>query len=347
MINRKSIFIALGVVAVGLAVWLLFIRKHTAASEVSQELQADPDLAKVNALLETNPNNDSLYYLRAKVYYNLEAYDEALKDLNHAISIDSMRPAYYHLLADVFLDYARPNDSRRAIEVLKLATKRFPGRIPTLLKLSEFQLIVKKHSDALTTLDQVLQIDPQNAEAFFMAGRVALDKGDTTAAVASFQKSVKINADNVDAWMFLGRIYSNKNNPEAVQFFDNALRVDSNNIDARLYLGMFYKRRGEFDKAFHVYRDIINRNPDYSDAYFDMGMIYLEADSLDKAYTNFDIAIKTDPIFIKAYYWRGVASEAKGNLAAALADYKQASGMAPEFEEAKQAKERLEKSGVK
>lgn len=347
MINRKYIFIALGAAVVAVAVWLLFFRKPAAGSEVSQELASNPDLATVSALLEANPNNDSLYYKRAKIFYNLEAYDEALRDLNHAISIDSMRPAYYHLLADVFLDYARPNDSRRAIEVLKLATKRFPGRIPTLLKLSEFQLIVKKHSDALTTLDQILQIDPQNAEAFFMAGRVALDKGDTTAAIASFQKSVKINADNADAWTFLGRIFSSRNNPEAVQYFQNALRVDSNDIEVRLQLGMYYKRRGEFDQAFKIYRDIIIRNPDYSDAYFDMGMIYLELDSLPKAYTNFDIAIKTDPIFIKAYYWRGVTSEAQGNLSAALADYRQASGMSPDFVEAKDAKDRLEKSGVK
>lgn len=348
MNKRKSVLILLGAAVVAVAAWLLFFHKPAQTTpEVSQELKANPDLAEMNILLQADPNNDSLYYQRAKVYYNLEAYDEALKDLNHAISIDSMRPAYYHLLADVFLDYGRPNDSRRAIEVLKLAAKRFPGRIPTLLKLSEFQLIVKQHSDALGTLNQVLQIDPQNAEAFFMAGRVALDKGDTTAAVASFQKSVKINADNADAWIFLGRIFSNKDNPVAVQYFDNALRVDTNNVDARQDLGMFYKRRGEFDKAFKEYRDIIIRNPDYSDAYFDMGMIYLELDSLDKAYNNFDIAIKTDPIFVKAYYWRGVTSEKQGNLPSALVDYKQASGMSPDYQEAKEAKERLEKNGVK
>lgn len=306
--------------------------------------QLDPELAALNALLEKNPDNDSLLYRRAEVYYKLEGYDEALKDLYRAMQLDSMRPAYYHLLADVLLDYGRPNDSRRAIDVLKLASERFPDRIPTLLKMSEFQLIVKQHGDALTTLDKILKRDPQNAEAFYMAGRVALDKGDTTAAVASLQKSVQFDATNADAWMFLGRVFTNRNNPRALQFFDNVLRLDTANLEAREFKGVFFKRRGEFNKAFEVYKDIIAHNPDYSNAYFDMGMIYLEMDSLSKAYDNFDIAVKTDPLFVKAYYYRGLTSELQGNNAAALSDYKQASGMAPQFQEAKEARERVEKS---
>ena len=305
--------------------------------------QANPELNQLNQLLAQNPDNDSLLFRRAAVYYNLEGYDEALRDLGHAIQLDSMRPQYYHLMADVLLDYARPNDSRRAIDVLKTAARLFPDRIPTLLKLSEFQLIVQQHSDALATVDKVLQRDPQNAEGYFMTGRIALDMSDTTRAIAALQKSVQLNADNADAWRFLGRIFARRNNPVAVQYFDNALRIDSTDLETREYKAAFYKTRGEFDKAFAVYRDIILRNPDYSNAYFDMGMIYLELDSLQKAYDHFDIAIKTDPLFIMAYYYRGHTAELQGNLAAAKADYTQASKMSPNYPEPREALERLEK----
>ncbi len=342
--NRK-LFLAIAILAaVALSLWyFLPQKKQVPTSEVAKELQGDPQLTQLTAQLEKDPDNDSLLYLRAGAYYKLDAYDEALADLEQALSRDSMQPKYYHLLADVLLDYARPNDSRHAIDILKLATLRFPDRIPTLLKLSEFQLIVRKHNDALATLDKVLQRDPQNAEAFYMAGRVALDKGDTTNAVASLQKSVKINANNADAWYFLGRIYSNRNNTIALQFFDNALRVDSTYLEAQEFKAAFFKRRGQFEQAFAIYHDLILRDPDYANAYFDMGMIYLEQDSFSKAFDNFNIATKVDPIFVKAYYYRGVASEKLGNLDAALADYKQASGMSPEYQIAQEAKARLEK----
>jgi tetratricopeptide (TPR) repeat protein len=343
--NRKFLLVLVTLIFVGLAGWLFFVKKDgKPAAADNQLLQQHPELATLNDMIAQYPGNDSLLYSRAEAYYELEAYDEALTDLNEALKLDSLQPMYYHLLADVLLDYARPNDSRRAIEVLKLANRRFPNRIQTLLKLSEFQLIVKKHGDALATLDQILQRDPQNAEAFYMAGRVALDQGDTTNALSSLQKSVILDAENRDAWIFLGRIFSLRNNPTAVQCFDNALRVDSTDLQAREYKGAYFKRTGAFDKAFKIYRDIIVRNPDYANAYFDMGVMYLDMDSLPQAYTSFDIATKTDPLFVKAYYWRGQTAEAQGNLPAALADYRQAYGMSPRYEEAKQAKIRLERT---
>lgn len=315
--------------------------KNDPKPAVNPQDAQNPQLAKLNALVENDPNNDSLLYLRADAYYQLDAYDEAIRDLSKAIQIDSMQPAYYHLLGDALLDYARPGDSKRALDVMELAAQRFPERFITLLKLSEFQLIVRQHSDALKTLDKILQRDPQNAEAFFMAGRVALDKGDTTNAIASLQKSTRYDASHLDAWMFLGRIFSNRDNPTAIQYFDNVLRLDSTNLEAREYKGIYYKRKGDFDKAFQVYQDIIIHNPDYSNAYFDLGVIYLELDSLNQAYHNFDIATKTDPLFVKAYYYRGLCSEMKGNKEAALADYKQANGMSPDYKEAKDALTRM------
>ena len=304
----------------------------------------DPALATLTQKLEQDPDNDSLLYQRAEVYYNLDGFDEAMQDLAKAIQLDSMQPQYYHLLADVLLDYSRPNDSKRAIDVLLTAQYLFPERIPTLLKLSEFQLIVQQHTEALGTLDKILQLEPQNAEAYFMAGRVALDQGDTTRAIASLQKSVQFNADNIDAWRFLGRIFSRKNNPVAIRYFDNALRIDSTDLESREYKAVFYKLRGEFDQAFAIYRDIVVRNPDYSNAYFDMGAIYLELDSLQKSYDHFDLATKTDPLFVKAYFFRGHVSELMGNLEAARADYLQASKMSPNYPEPKAALERLESS---
>lgn len=329
---------------------LLFLACKSDSKKVPEaylHLATDPEIARLTRLIEQEPKNDSLYYLRAEAYYQLDGFDEALADLQTAMSIDSMKPEYYHLLADVLIDYARPNDSKRAIDVLKLAAQRFPERIPTLLKLSEFQLIVRQHGDALATLDRIFRLQPQHPEAFFMAGRVALDMGDTTKALASFKKAVQYDAENADAWMFMGRIYLNQDNPLALQCFDNVLRVDSTNLEAREFKAIFHKVRGEFDQAFDIYRDIVRRNPDYSNAYFDMGMIYLELDSMSKAYDHFNLAVKTDPLFVMAYYYRGLTSELMGNPEAARADYMQASKMSPNYAEPKEALERLNKQKSK
>lgn len=303
----------------------------------------NPELAALNAAVEEHPTDDSLRFRRAEMLYKLEGYDEALNDLSEALRLDSLQPNYYHLMADVLMDYGRPGDSKRALDVLKACAAKFPGRIPTLLKLSEFQLIVRQHNDALSTINQIFQRDPQNAEGYFMTGRVALDMGDTTRAVAALQKAVQLDAANSDAWIFLGRIFSNRNNPKAVQYFDNALALDSTNLDAREFKANFYVQQREYAKALALYRDIIDRNPDYAAAYFDMGIIYFNQDSLEKAYANFDLATKTDPLFVDAYYHRGIVAEAQGKLAEALKDYRQAAKMSPQYEEVVKAEARLDK----
>lgn len=314
--------------------------KKTPAYNLNQN--QDPEIASLSEQIGLNPQDDSLLFRRAQVYYNLNAFDEALVDVGAALKLDSMQPAYYHLMADIYLDYARPNDSRRAIGALETALRKFPDRIPTLLKISEFNLIVRQHTAALKALDRVLRQNPQNAEAYFMTGRIALDMGDTTRAEKSLRKSVQLDAGNADAWVFLGRLATIRRDKAAVQYFDNALRIDTANSEIMEFKAIYYVQTGQYNQAFELYRKIVTNHPDYTTAYFDMGVMYLNLDSLGKAYDHFDIAIKTDPLFVRGYYYRGLASESMGNLDAALADYTQASKMSPNYLDAKEARDRLE-----
>lgn len=314
--------------------------KTDTATDTAAQATGNPELVALTERIKKDPKNDSLHFRRALVFYELEGYDEAIADLRSAITIDSMQPQYYELLADVFLDYTK---SIQAVRTMETAAWKFPERPATLLKMGEVYLIVKRHGEALKTLDRVLQRDPQNAEAYFLTGRVALDMGDSKRAIAALKKSVQLDADNPEAWVMLGRIFADEGNPIALQYYDNALRLDTTDNEVRVFKGMFYKQRGDTKKAFEIYRDIVVRDPDYSDAYFDMGMIYLELDSLSKAYDHFNLALRTDPLFVKAYYYRGVTAEAQGNTAAALKDYEQANKMSPNYPEAKAAVERLKK----
>jgi tetratricopeptide (TPR) repeat protein len=301
----------------------------------------NPEISQLNAAISSDPKNDSLYFRRGLALWQLEAYDEALRDADKAIELDSLQPEYYDLLADIFISYRRPNDSRRAIDVMETAARRFPDDAATWLHLAELHLIVKQHGESLKCLDHVLQRDAQNADAFFLTARVALDKGDTLRAVRSLQKSVQLDAQNPTAWVMLGRLASNNGDDRAVQYFDNALRLDSTNVSYEEFKAVHFVEKGQYDKAFQLYRNIVVKHPDYSNAYYDMGQMYLDLDSLNQAWQHFDLAIKTDQLFVKAYYYRGVTSEAKGDLKAAIADYTKANKMSPNLPEPRAALERL------
>ncbi|MFK7933084.1 MAG: tetratricopeptide repeat protein [Saprospiraceae bacterium] len=316
--------------------WLCFscgdseaaIANETAARNAT----GNPAIDGLTKQIAATPNDAGLYGARGQLFYDNEGFDEAIADLTKAIRLDSTNADYYHVLADVYLDYSR---SRLALKTMEAAGKQFPQRIPTLLKLSEFQLILQKSNESLKTVDRILKIDPQSGDAFFLMGMNFKEKKDIERAINSFQTAVENDPDLVDAWLNLGRLFAERNNPIAEQYFNSALRVDSTSIEA-LHSKAFYlgNTKDDLDGALDLYRKIAIIDPHYEEAYFNSGLLLLDKNDVPEARKQFDLTVKSSPTHIRGYYYRGLAAELAGDTEAAKADYQQALQMYPEYEEA-------------
>lgn len=322
-----------------LLVFMVFVGcKKKADDQVPAQKTGNAKLDQLNAQIEKSPKNANLYYARAEQYFALEGFDEAIADLNKAISIDSNKVDYYHLLADAYMDYFK---SFKALKTLETAVIRFPRRIPTLLKLSEFQMILKMHKESMKTIDQALQIDPQNAEAFFMFGMNFKEMGDTARAINSFQTAVENDPDLVDAWINLGQLHAALGNAIAGRYFETATRIDPKNIEALHARGYYQQSIGDLKGSLATFRKINRIDPKYAEGYFNAGLLLMDMDSIPAAYEKFDAAIQASPVHIQAYFYRGVAAEILGKKQQAKADYEQALKLAPDYTKAKEGLERV------
>ncbi|MBI5917398.1 MAG: tetratricopeptide repeat protein [Bacteroidetes bacterium] len=300
-----------------------------------------PQIESMSKQIEGNPTNASLYATRGALWYENENFDEGIADLEKAIQLDSSKAEYFHILADMYMDYYK---SRQGLGVMERAGNLFPKRVPTLLKLAEFQLILKNHNDALFTLERIRVIDPLNAEMFFMFGNVFSDMGKTDQAITAYQSAVENDPGLVDAWVKLANLLSDKNSPLAEKYFDNALRADSTNVDALHAKAYFLSnKKNDLKGAIRLYKKINTIDPQYADGYYNLGLIYLDMDSVQQAYNSFDLAVKFAPAFAEAYYHRGLAAEMKGDKAQALADYQNVLRINPDFEGAKSGVDRMKK----
>ena len=308
-------------------------------SESQPVMTGDPSIDALSAQISQDPQNAELYAMRGELFYEQDLYDQAISDAQKAISLDSMQADYYHLLANVYLDY--PPRSRQALQTMELAAERFPNRIPTLLKLSEFQLILTKHEDSMRTIDQILRMDPQNAGAFFMFGLNFKELGDTVRAINSFKKSVEIEPEQFDAWVNLGQLYAGLGDPIAESYFDNAIETDPENPLTWHAKADYLSDQNDLNGALDMYRKINVLDPQYEEAYYNAGLLYLDLDSIPQAYQQFDLAINIFPLHIRAYYYRGLSAEAMGNVDQAKADYEQALRLAPDYEYPQEGLRRL------
>lgn len=298
-----------------------------------------PQIQDISRKILKDSTNASLYATRGALWYENENFDEGIADLEKAIQIDSTKPEYFHILADVYMDYYK---SRQGLGVMERAGRLFPERTATQLKLAEFQLIVKQYTPALVTLQRIQQREPLNPEMFFMFGNVFSDMGKKDQAITAYQSAVENNPKLVDAWIKLADLIADKGSPMAEKYYDNAIHADSTSVDA-LHAKAYYlsNKKNDLNGAIALYKKINTINPQYAEGYYNAGLIYLDMDSVQQAYKSFDLAVKFSPEFAEGYYHRGLAAEKKGDKAQALSDYQTVLRFDPDFASAKEGIQRL------
>lgn len=311
-------------------------QKDSGESSLGQT--GNPTIDGLTQAIAADQDAPELYVKRGDVFYENRGYDEAIRDYTKAIQLDSMQPVYYHKLADAYLDYFK---SRQALDILKTAAERFPEHIPTLLKLSEYHLILTQYEESMKAIDRVLKVDPQNAEAYFMFGMNFEERKDTVRAINSYQKAVELDANIVGGWINLGQLYAGLGDPLALRYFDNATRVAPRDVTALHAKADYLTATDDLEGAVELYRRIITIDPQYDEAYFNSGLLYLDMDSTAKAEQQFDLTVKASPTHIRAYYFRGLSRELQGKRGEAVSDYEQALRMAPDYEEAQERLDEL------
>lgn len=303
-------------------------------SNVQTELAPLQGLKELDDGIAKNPENANLYFQRAKLYYDNEGFQEAKDDVEQAISLDSSKVEYFHLLADCYFDNFK---SMNALGTMIKSVRLFPESVKSKLKLSEYYFILKKYEQSIQTAGSIISEDPQNAEAYFMMGMNFRESGDEDKAINSFQLATENDPELTDAWLILGSIFEKRKNPLAVKYYDGALAVDPDNITALHAKAYYLQNNEEIPQALELYQKIMLLDRNYTDAPLNVGILYLELDSVDKAYQHFNILTNNVPENPLGYFYRGITNEMKGNLENAKGDYESALRINPEYTKAREA----------
>jgi len=294
----------------------------------------DKALDELGVLIQKNPNDHTLLFNRAEYLYNNENYDAAINDLRLAISLDSLQYQYYHLLSDTYMDYYKSKD---ALITMENCIERIPKSIPSLLKLSETQLILKRYDNSLMTVGKLLKIDDQNPEAFFMMGMNFRAMGEKQKAINAFQTAVEFNPELLDAWMILGDLVAENKNPLALDYYNTAIEVAPDS-PLPYHSKAFYLQNNErVSEAIELYKKINMVDKNYIDAYLNAGILYYTLDSFPQAFEQFDIMAKVKPQNAMAYYYRGLSNIALNKIEAAKSDLNNCLNLNPDFDKAKKA----------
>lgn len=175
-----------------------------------------------------------------------EAYEQALAECDRLIELVKDNPAYANLLA--------AGEFRRGVCL------RMLGR----------------YGDALASLTEAINLNPDLAEAYFRRGIVFYNMGEDDLAILDFK---------------------------------HAANIEYQDPRPKLWEGFAYAKKGEYLEAIRAYGLALAESDRYVPAYVNRGLAYMALGENQKAINDFNAALRLEPAEWTHYFKRGTALE--------------------------------------
>jgi len=156
-----------------------------------------------------------------------------------------------------------------------------------------------------------------------------LEKGYKEKALEFAQQSAGTSNSVMDLCNLGVMYYSQGKLVEAEGYYKQALEKDASYPEAYNGLGTVYALSGRPDDAIRCFEAALKLRPNYAEAYSNIGIVYHNRKDLVRAEEYYKKALEIDKNFADAHINLGVIYEAGNRLDDALAEYKKAVEFAP------------------
>ena len=151
-------------------------------------------------------------------------------------------------------------------------------------------------SDAIKRFDQIIQANPNYANAYFNKGRALFLQKKFDEAIESYQETISVQPDYYQAYNNIGWTYLAKNEPEkSIDYFKKALSIKPDYYSAQYNLCLALIQNKQWDESLAEINAYLTSNPNDSNAYRNLAYIYQQKNDLVKGAQALEKAIEINP----------------------------------------------------
>lgn len=186
---------------------------------------------------------------------------------------------------------------------------------------------------AYTLITRAIELAPANTSYLISLGHACQQTGRADQALDCYQRVLALEPDSAAAYFGIGNLCMKQGHArEAEQCFVAALAAQPGFIEARFNLANLQKAGGRYDDAIVHYREAIRTRPDFADACHNLGSALDALGRDEEALDSYRQALSGN--FPET--WNNIANLhlRRGQLDEALAHYRQALALEPDYAEA-------------
>ncbi len=176
--------------------------------------------------ISLNPNDVSLWILRASAELNNKQLKDSLNSINHAITVNSNSSTVWFTKASIEMQMGNP---KPAIKSMKKSIEINKKNANSYFLLGNAQLMTQDFNSALNTFTKAIKLNPQFWQAINNQGLIYYELGYPKKAIKSWRKVLKITSDAEPKLALAIALYSiNPNNEESIKLAKEALEHKPN-----------------------------------------------------------------------------------------------------------------------
>lgn len=279
-------------------------------------------------------NNAETLLQNGLTFSQLGKYYEAISVLEKASWMMPGNPKPYTLMGAV---YEMQRKYKSASEVYAKAIRLNNQDKEIYIKKAKVDFYRHALDDSIATCRQVLQLDPNFAEAYFVLGRsLSAAAKPKSKVIAAYQAAIKADPAFLESYVPLGLLFlSAKNVKGAEAIYRKAITADPKKMTGRFQLGHLFIEQGRLVEARELWKDatsdveeelkyhlgtleyaenvkrakdVLARKPNDPEALVQVGLAMIGGEQSDmgkrqeKAVVFFNQALKLKPGFTKAQY---------------------------------------------
>ena len=273
--------------------------------------------------LEIETDNVEILFQLGELYFMLKNFQRASHYLEKVLAKNENHVESLRILEKIYSYSHDSKNAYRTAEKIYNLTKQTDD-------LLEFINIISKTGD-LSQIENITKTSELNDKIYYGIAKAYYDNGKFEQAKEKLQQALKLNPENEDALVLLGKIYFNENdfdksknifhtfpkttqNPEvlnylglfaledlnfvdAIKYFSKASNIDKENPKYFYNLGNAYFYNGWFEEASKA----ICMAPDEIGFRYSLAYLYFEQKNFEKAQREIDYILQNSPQYCLAH----------------------------------------------